>query len=156
MFSIAQKGNSEISLSLQLLNDDLQCPVCGRSFTRKDNLKAHLKIHLEEPQHVCNLCNKKYRRRDCLKYHLMTHHKAQMMWSIRKLFNPFAASIIYFPIMIKRLSEWTRYVKFLEKLRFSNCWSNYNIGSYPNFSKKMFISNCLNEADIQSLNWNIP
>ncbi|ORY07431.1 hypothetical protein K493DRAFT_197704, partial [Basidiobolus meristosporus CBS 931.73] len=49
-----------------------QCPVCKKTFGRRDNYKRHFRIHSGEYPHICPVpgCNKGFTRSDQISRHL--------------------------------------------------------------------------------------
>ncbi|KAG0444704.1 hypothetical protein HPB47_013482, partial [Ixodes persulcatus] len=59
------------------VNKDLECPVCGKQFTKKYYLQRHLQMTScsggPPPAHPCEVCGKIYSRKDNLREHLRAH-----------------------------------------------------------------------------------
>ncbi|XP_070392971.1 oocyte zinc finger protein XlCOF6-like isoform X2 [Dermacentor albipictus] len=59
------------------IEKDLDCPVCGKQFTKKYYLQRHLQMTAcsgkPPPSHLCELCGKVYSRKDNLREHLRAH-----------------------------------------------------------------------------------
>lgn len=56
---------------------DLDCPVCGKQFSKKYYLQRHLQMTVCSgkplPSHTCEVCGKVYSRKDNLREHLRAH-----------------------------------------------------------------------------------
>ncbi|XP_067004046.2 gastrula zinc finger protein XlCGF7.1 [Anabrus simplex] len=50
-----------------------RCPICHKTFSRRDTLKIHKATHGEDRPFVCNVCKKDFKRRDILKNHEVVH-----------------------------------------------------------------------------------
>nr|XP_054926046.1 zinc finger protein 678-like [Dermacentor andersoni] len=59
------------------IEKDLDCPVCGKQFTKKYYLQRHLQMTVcsgkPPPSHPCEVCGKVYSRKDNLREHLRAH-----------------------------------------------------------------------------------
>ena len=51
----------------------IDCPICGRSFTRSTNLRAHMLIHTGDRPYTCKVCNKNFIRSSDVKRHMLVH-----------------------------------------------------------------------------------
>ncbi|XP_055634679.1 zinc finger protein 883-like isoform X2 [Toxorhynchites rutilus septentrionalis] len=50
------------------------CPICSRSYTRKDSYRRHVKLHSVEKDHYkCDVCGKGCRSKDNLNVHMRMH-----------------------------------------------------------------------------------
>lgn len=56
---------------------DLDCPVCGKQFSKRYYLQRHLQMTVcsgkPPPSHTCEVCGKVYSRKDNLREHLRAH-----------------------------------------------------------------------------------
>lgn len=76
--------NKETTTALSPGCDELRCPLCLATFSRRWNLKRHILLHSQQKPYVCTLCNTYYKRLDSLKFHVLTRHApAVSSWGMR-------------------------------------------------------------------------
>lgn len=72
-----KKNNATVSAGGSGAGKDLECPVCGKLFTKKYYLQRHLQMTScsggPPPAHPCEVCGKIYSRKDNLREHLRAH-----------------------------------------------------------------------------------
>ena len=65
---------SDATTSQELEVDrQIDCPICGRPFTRSTNLRAHMLIHTGDRPYACKVCNKNFIRSSDVKRHMLVH-----------------------------------------------------------------------------------
>ncbi|CAG0882470.1 unnamed protein product [Cyprideis torosa] len=59
-----------------ICGENLTCPRCGRSYSRKPNLAHHMRYKCGvQPQFKCNLCGREYRNKSSLVVHTVSAHR---------------------------------------------------------------------------------
>ena len=71
---LSKKPNRDLKSSAE--QEDLQCHLCGKTFSKSRSLRQHkYQVHNEEAKHKCSYCPSVFRTTSILHNHLKTHRE---------------------------------------------------------------------------------